>query len=61
MIRRTWRASARAILELLADSERATRFGEAARRRVIERFLGVYRLRDYVDLIASLDATASLA
>jgi glycosyltransferase involved in cell wall biosynthesis len=45
----------RAVRGLLDDPERAERIGKAARRRVMERFLGVYRLRDYVDLVASLD------
>jgi trehalose synthase len=44
----------RAIRGLAGDPERAERIGEAARRRVMDRFLGVYRLRDYVDLVASL-------
>ena len=45
----------RAISELLADPERAERIGEAAHRRIVDRFLGVSRLRDYVDLVAGLD------
>ncbi len=43
-----------AIRALLEDPERAERIGRAARHRVIERFLGVHRLTDYVDLLASL-------
>jgi trehalose synthase len=44
----------REIRALLADSERARRLGEAARRRVTERFLAVRRLAEYVELVASL-------
>jgi trehalose synthase len=43
-----------AILELLSDPARAARFGEAAHQRVIDRFLAVFRLREYVLLLASL-------
>jgi trehalose synthase len=48
-------AFAKAICGLLEDPERAERIGRAARHRVLERFLGVHRLTDYVDLLASLD------
>jgi trehalose synthase len=47
---------ARAIQGLLDDPDRAARLGEAARRRIREGFLGIHRLRQYVDLVASLDA-----
>ncbi len=43
-----------AILGLLADPARAARFGEAAHQRVIDRFLAVFRLREYVLLLSSL-------
>lgn len=45
---------ARAIGGLLVDPTRSERIGSTARHRVIERFLGVYRLRDYVDLVSGL-------
>ncbi|MBK5220819.1 MAG: glycosyltransferase [Thermoleophilia bacterium] len=45
----------RAIHELLADSTRAERIGKAAHRRIVDEFLGVSRLRDYVELLAGLD------
>jgi trehalose synthase len=45
---------ARAIRGLLDDPVRAAKLGEAARRRIRERFLGIHRLRQYVDLVASL-------
>ncbi|MGA8746560.1 MAG: glycosyltransferase [Solirubrobacterales bacterium] len=44
----------RAIRELLEDPVCARRIGEAARRRVIDRFLAVSRLREYVDLVGGL-------
>jgi trehalose synthase len=44
----------KAVLGLLAEPERAARLGAAARQRVIDRFLAVHRLREYVDLVASL-------
>jgi trehalose synthase len=43
-----------AIEAILADPERARRMGEAGKRRVTERFLTVYRLREYVTLVAEL-------
>lgn len=43
-----------AIAALLDDPQRAARLGAAARRRVEERFLGIGRLKEYVDLIAGL-------
>lgn len=45
---------ATAIRELLADEPRAVSLGYAAQQRVIDRFLAVRRLREYVDLVASL-------
>ena len=45
---------ATAIRDLLADPVRARRLGEGARQRVKERFLAIGRLREYVDLVASL-------
>ena len=47
-------AFADAILALAEDRPKAVRLGEAARLRVKERFLGVRRLADYVDLLAGL-------
>jgi trehalose synthase len=47
-------AFARAVEAILADPDWARRMGEAGRQRVIERYLAVYRLREYVDLVASL-------
>ena len=44
----------RAIRSLLDDPELAARLGRAARRRVFERFLGIGRLTEYVELVASL-------
>jgi trehalose synthase len=43
-----------AILSLLDDRQRAARLGRAARRRVMERFLAVGRLVEYVELVAGL-------
>jgi trehalose synthase len=45
---------ARAIRDLLDDPDRAAKLGQAARLRVREGFLGIHRLRQYVDLLASL-------
>jgi trehalose synthase len=45
---------AAAITRLLADPALAERMGRAAKQRVRERFLAVGRLREYVDLVASL-------
>jgi trehalose synthase len=50
---------AAAIRGLLEDPERAERIGRAARHRVIERFLGVHRLSEYVELLASLYPAAA--
>jgi trehalose synthase len=43
-----------AIHSLLEEPERAARLGRAARQRVIEKFLGVARLIEYVELVSSL-------
>lgn len=43
-----------AIRSLLDDPPRAARIGEAAHARVADRYLGVNRLTEYVDLVASL-------
>jgi trehalose synthase len=45
---------AAAILSLLGDPERGAQLGEAARQRVVGRFLGVTRLAEYVELVAGL-------
>jgi trehalose synthase len=42
------------IRNLLDDPDRSRRLGEAARRRVKDRFLAVGRLTEYVELVASL-------
>jgi trehalose synthase len=47
-------AFARAIERLLRDPERARAMGEAAHQRVIDEYLAVHRLREYVDLLAAL-------
>jgi trehalose synthase len=47
-------AFGRAIRSLLDDPERAARLGRAARQRVFDRFLGIGRLTEYVELVASL-------
>jgi trehalose synthase len=47
-------ACAKAIERILADPEQARVMGEAARQRVIDNYLAVHRLREYVDLIAAL-------
>lgn len=47
-------AFGRAVRALLDDPERAARLGEAAHRRVLDRFLGIGRLREYVTLVGSL-------
>jgi trehalose synthase len=45
---------AREIRGLLDDPARAAKLGEAARLRIREGFLGIHRLRQYVDLVASI-------
>jgi trehalose synthase len=45
------------IRSLLYDPRRAGEIGEAAHRRVADRYLGVNRLTEYVDLLASLLGT----
>jgi trehalose synthase len=47
-------ACAQAVERLLADPELARAMGEAGRQRVMDRYLAVHRLREYVDLIAAL-------
>lgn len=47
-------AFGRAIGRLLDDAELAARLGRAARLRVLDRYLGVGRLTEYVELVASL-------
>jgi len=49
---------AAAILSLLGDPERAARLGEGAEQRVLDRFLGVTRLVEYVELVAGLKPRA---
>lgn len=49
-------AFGREIGALLEDGERAARLGAAARQRVLERFLGIGRLAEYVELAGSLTA-----
>jgi trehalose synthase len=51
---RDFAAFGAAINGLLADPARSKRLGEAARLRVIEHFLAVGRLSEYVELVASL-------
>lgn len=48
-------ALATAILGLTGDRAKATTMGEAARRRVLDRFLAANRLAEYVELVAQLD------
>ena len=43
-----------AIRSLLEDKPRAERIGAAARQRAIDGFLGVRRLVEYLDLVASV-------
>lgn len=43
-----------AIESVLADPERAEAMGEAGRQRVIDRYLAIHRLREYVDHLAAL-------
>jgi trehalose synthase len=43
-----------AIRSLLADAELSARLGAAARERVMERFLAVGRLTEYVEVVATL-------
>jgi trehalose synthase len=49
-------AFAAAIERILGDRELAEAMGEAGRQRVIDRYLAIHRLREYVDLIAALIA-----
>lgn len=47
-------ACAAAIEAILGDPERAKSMGEAARQRVVDRYLAIHRLREYVELVAAL-------
>ena len=47
-------ACAEAIERVLVDPELAREMGEAGRQRVVDKYLAVHRLREYVDLIATL-------
>ena len=49
-------AFAKAIERVLADPAEAQQMGEVARQRVVDNYLAVNRLREYVDLIAALIA-----
>jgi trehalose synthase len=49
-------ACALAIERILADPQLAREMGEAGRQRVIDNYLAVHRLREYVDLLAALIA-----
>jgi trehalose synthase len=54
-------ACASAIERLLADPELAQKMGDAARQRVIDEYLAVHRLREYVDLITTLISNEGLS
>ncbi|MEZ5077727.1 MAG: glycosyltransferase [Solirubrobacterales bacterium] len=45
---------AAAIETILADPARARRMGEAGRQRVVDNYLGVFRLREYAELVGGL-------
>ena len=45
-----------ALVELLSDPERADRMGEKGRERVLEHFIGVRHLRQWVELVDTIDA-----
>jgi len=47
-------ACARTIERVLADPQLARQMGGAGRQRVIDKYLAVHRLREYVDLLAAL-------
>jgi trehalose synthase len=47
-------AFAAAIGSILADPARAQAMGEAGHRRVIDRYLAIHRLREYVELLGEL-------
>jgi trehalose synthase len=49
-------AFARAIERILGEPELARSMGEAGRQRVVDNYLAVNRLREYVDLVATLIA-----
>ena len=48
------RASPRRSKRMLADPERAQAMGEAGHQRVIDDYLAIHRLREYVELLAAL-------
>ncbi len=47
-------ACAAAVTAILDDRGRAKAMGEAARQRVIDRYLAIHRLREYVELVSKL-------
>jgi starch synthase len=47
-------ACAAAIETILADPDRTQAMGEAGRQRVIDRYLAIHRLREYVELLSGL-------
>jgi trehalose synthase len=47
-------ACAKAIEAILGDPDGAKAMGEAGRRRVIDRYLAIHRLREYVELLSAL-------
>jgi len=47
-------ACAAAVEAILGDPDRAEAMGEAARQRVIDRYLAIHRLREYVELLSGL-------
>ncbi|HET7417899.1 MAG TPA: glycosyltransferase, partial [Solirubrobacterales bacterium] len=47
-------ACATAIAAILGDPPKAQAMGEAARQRVIDRYLAIHRLREYVQLLSVL-------
>ena len=53
---RDLRGCAKAIERILADPGLAREMGGAGRQRVIDKYLAVHRLREYVDLLAALIA-----
>jgi trehalose synthase len=47
-------ACAAAVRTILGDPDRAEAMGEVARQRVIDRYLAIHRLREYVELLSGL-------
>jgi trehalose synthase len=47
-------ACAEAVEAILGDPKRAAAMGEAGRQRVIDRYLAIHRLREYVELLSRL-------